>query len=452
MEMVADPVTSLGKRFHSREQNQRRSLPEAWPIAVYPDEPENIYIVRSEHQTAINLPVSDRPPLVELRQFSVRDGCDWIHVYRLFVRESDGQRRLLKEFYIEANAGELAETGRRGARASTWPVYIGRFSEGTRHEIVETMYRMFVPRNYPEEDNIPGAVLVPMIPYEDRESHEKVTVISTLSFNSLDRLQTVFVAPLDSKGWVDITRTRACHKNALIPVDGPEVQKREAIRDIQGFFLQGISPTKLVVQQFGDILVNREIDDQVLLQELRDLLTTSGQRRGGTAVPTENTPLQNAVRTDDAILEHEGHLSQQGQQASHATGDGNIHQEADGDEPVLPRAVEQDLSALGVLRHFNREKATFGNHVKLCPLCRSKAGRLFHASTCRVSNCQRCNSVALEVARHMGRCDDPSCPIFEMICFHGLGILLFVPGSSEPTVAFVSLVRLVLAQILHLDA
>ncbi|CAH1258946.1 Hypp2113 [Branchiostoma lanceolatum] len=337
------------------------------------------------------------------------------------------------------------------------------------------MYRMFVPRDYPEEDFLPGDVLVPMIPYKDNESQENVAVITTLRFNSLTGLQTVFVASIDSEGRVDIARTRACLKSVLTPVEGPEVQKREAIRDVHGFFLQGITPTAVtinlpnlrmrqerepyderykVVQTFGEILDKKEVDDRTLLTKLRALSTTSDEQ-GGNGAPTQGGAFQNTSRTDDAMLEHEGHLSQQGQmreRASCATaGDGDICLEDHADPPVMRRAVERDLCAVAVLRHFKKTKATFGTHVRTCPLCQAKAGRLFHAAICRASNCRRCNRVAEGVARHMGRCDDHSCPIYGPICAAGIAIPLFVPGSFESTVVFVSLVRSVLAQILRFN-
>ncbi|XP_035672206.1 uncharacterized protein LOC118413134 [Branchiostoma floridae] len=164
---------------------QDRLVPsiEAWALVEYPDKPRNIYLPRHSYQTAINLPVSRHPPPGQQQRFSVREGDVYIHVYDLFVRASDDRGLLFMHF-----------------------------SEDTRFKIIETMVKMFVPDNSLQEDSLPDDALVYMHPYKDTESGENVTVVTTPSFNSMDGLQKVLVAPIDMDGWVDIPRTRACFK------------------------------------------------------------------------------------------------------------------------------------------------------------------------------------------------------------------------------------------------
>ncbi|XP_078670924.1 uncharacterized protein LOC144911039 isoform X2 [Branchiostoma floridae x Branchiostoma belcheri] len=326
-------------------QDQRTPCTDAWMIAEFPDKPRNVHVPRNNYQTALNLPVNRRPPADQQRQFSVREGGMWIHVYDLFIRASDEH-------------GPMP------------------FSEDTRLKIMETMVKMFVPDNSVQEDSLPDDVLVPMQPYRDMDSGENVTVITTLPFNSMDGQLMVFVAPVDGDGWVDVTRSRACLKTLLAPaLDGPEVQTTRAVQDIRDFFLQGFSPTAAVPPTTG------EQQDR----EPRD-------------------------------LQHE------------------------------------DMVPVCVLLHFKKWRSKFGTHRKMCRLCKENAGPLFHATICRASFCQRCNSVACMIACHMGRCVNSSCPLSQYICANDICIPVFVHGRLEPTVLFVSLVRLVLARILRFDA
>ncbi|XP_066278680.1 uncharacterized protein [Branchiostoma lanceolatum] len=361
-------------------------------IVEFPDKPRNVHIPRHSYQTAINIPVSRHPPSGLQQQFAVREGDVWIHMYDLFVRASDDHGLLFMHF-----------------------------SEETRFKIIETMVKMFVPDTSLQEDSLPDDVLVPMQPYLDKESGEKVTVITTPLFNSAGGLQKVLVAPMDVDGWVDIPRTRACLKNLLTPLNDPEVKSRRAVLDIRSFFLQGFSPTA-VVMAIPEVQQQRDSRPRDLQHE-------------------------NTNHADDTTLEHEGHLSQRGQTqaASGTTGTNAVRMEDRADQTF------QGMIPARVIWHFKKTKSKFGTHRRMCPLCREHASRLFHATICRESVCQRCIGVAEMMAYHMGRCVDPSCPLSIHVCANDIGIPLFVPGRFEPTVVFMSFVRSVLARILRFD-
>ncbi|XP_078585666.1 uncharacterized protein LOC144867497 isoform X2 [Branchiostoma floridae x Branchiostoma japonicum] len=363
----------------------------AWTLVEYPDKPRNIYLPRHSYQTAINLPVSRHPPPAQQQRFSVREGNVYIHVYDLFVRASDDRGLLFMHF-----------------------------SEDTRFKIIETMVKMFVPDSSLQEDSFPDDTLVYMQPYKDTESGENVTVITTPLFNSMDGLQKVLVAPMDLDGRVDIPRTRACLKNRLTPLDGPEVQTWRAIPDIREFFLQGFSPTAVVTP-------SPEVRQQMNLQDVQH---------------------ENTNRTDDPMLEQEGHMSQrrQTQDTSGTADNAAVRQEGPDNQ-----TFHQDMIPVYVLRHFRKTKSTFGTHQKMCRLCREYASPLFHTTICRGGSCRTCMGVTGMIACHMGRCVDPTCPLFMHICANDISISPFVPRRFEPTVLFVGFVRSVLARVLRFD-